>query len=135
VDSPYTCAGGREPIFTVRVTNFVDGTSAIGIASPHVLADGKGYFAIITALATAYATGSLDQVPPLDFDCASVWEGAMQKEEVVHAKGMWSLPLFVGEQILKAVNPMEVAAYDRMMPRAKIHISHDECVRAATLDA
>jgi len=43
---------GSEPIFTVRVNNFVDGTSAIGFSMPHSIGDGKSFFSLMKALTT-----------------------------------------------------------------------------------
>lgn len=47
VDTPSSCSGGEQPLFTVRVTNFADGTSAIGIAAPHSLMDGQSYMSVV----------------------------------------------------------------------------------------
>ena len=81
VDIPYTAAGGLEPLLTVRVTNFNDGTSALGVAMPHVLTDGKSFFIVVSALSTAVVDGHADNVPDIDFDCAKIVEAAMPTVE------------------------------------------------------
>lgn len=79
-DVPTCCAGGEQPLFTVRVTNFGDGTSALGIAAPHSLMDGQAYFQVVAALAAAHAEGgkfdAAQQKALPDFDAASCWEAS-----------------------------------------------------------
>lgn len=93
VDCPISCAGGTEPIFTVRVTNFADGTSAIGISMPHSLVDGKGYYAIVAAFAAAHNHGTLDVLGEFDFDSARVWKSAASCVAAARSRGGASMEI------------------------------------------
>ena len=125
-DMPSACTGGEQPLFTVRVTNFADGTSAVGIASPHSFMDGKSYFVVVNALAAAFAQGgSFKGVKtPASFDGASVWEECTKSMDVSKQPTMW-MPV----KLLEAAIPFWALAMkrlDSMLPRAKVHLTQSE---------
>ena len=59
--------GAGEPLLTIRVTNFGDGTSAFGISMPHTIVDGKSFFLLLKALSSGHLSGSFGS-PELSFD-------------------------------------------------------------------
>ena len=138
-DMPSCCTGGEQPLFTARVTNFADGTSAIGIASPHSLMDGKLYFGVVSVIAQAAARdGSFDGVATPDFDGARTWEECTKSMDVSKEPTMW-----VPVKLLEAAIPLWALAMkrlDSMLPRAKVHVTRAELAQlkwdvAATLPA
>ena len=124
-DVPSACTGGEQPLFTVRVTNFADGTSAVGIASPHSLMDGKSYYEVVSAISQAHAKGgSFNGVRVPSFDGARVWE------ECTKAVNVDGLPtLWVPVALLEAMVPLWALAMkrlDALLPRAKVHLTKSE---------
>ena len=123
-----------DPLFTVRVTNFVDGTSAIGITSPHKITDGRSYFQVVSAFATAHdMNGSFELVALPDFDCARVWEEAMPTvdSDEMSTKCCWGR---VG-CITKIARPLFrtfLPKMDQFVPRAKIHLTQAELAELKT---
>ena len=125
-DAPLTAFGGDEPLFTVRVTNFADGTSAISIASAHSLGDGKSYFGLVQAFAAAHNHGTFDLRPLPSFDSASAWEAAMPTVDRTATTSAFWLPEWVRA---RRVEPRVTPIYERMSRtslRAKIHVSASE---------
>ena len=124
-DIPSSCAGGEQPLLTVRVTNFADGTSAIGIASPHSLMDGKSYFGVVSAIAAAHSQGgSFDKVIVPDFDAAAVWEEKTKDLNIDDEPTLW-----VPFKLLTWTEPLWallMRRIDGLMPRARVHISREE---------
>lgn len=122
-DSPSSCAGGKQPLFTVRITNFRDGTSALGIASPHSLMDGKGYMQVVSALSAAHTSmGRFDNVTVPDFDAAAVWEDRTKGLDIDREPALWFAPF----RLLELTEPLWALAMPRldlMLPRAKVHLS------------
>jgi hypothetical protein len=115
-----------DPLFTVRVTNFVDGTSAIGIASPHSITDGKAYFMVVSAFATFHDTGTFEFATLPDFDSARAWEEAIP---TIDHNERASIPCFGFGCITKIARPFfrsMVAGLDKAMPRAKVHLTQAE---------
>lgn len=131
-DRPPTVAGGNEPLFTVRVTNFADGTSALGISSPHVLTDGEAYFEVVSALAAAHGMdGSFDCTTLPDFDSAPVWEAAMPEVDLAATSTSWlSLEALLPTRLWDAFCEPAWAEMNKGLvesfPRARVHISHAE---------
>ena len=120
-DIPSTCSGGEQPLFTVRVTNFRDGTSSIGIAAPHSLMDGGSYFEVVSALAAGHAKGSFKSVPVPDFDAAKVWEATSTIHDPAKEQTYW-----VPYRIFDWFHPLwalGMGRLDSMLPRAKVHLS------------
>ena len=124
-DVPSTCAGGEQPLFTVRVTNFADGTSALGIAAPHSLMDGKSLFGVVSAIAQAHAQGGrFDGVRVPDFDGARAWEESTKSLNVDSEPTLW-----VPVRLLEWTHPVWALAMQRLdaiLPRAKVHLTHGE---------
>jgi hypothetical protein len=130
---------GTEPLMTVRVTNFEDGTSSIGISLPHCLADGKTYFAIVTAFAAAHNNGSPELVPSPDFEAThAAWSAAYRQLGWCHSP----VKLLVGGLLAVAVVPLLLLVLliiialfaikggacfhsfaQSTWPRAKVHLS------------
>ena len=124
-DLPSSCSGGEQPIFTVRVTNFKDGTSAIGIAAPHSLMDGSSYFEVVTAIAAAHANGgSFDKVKTPDFDAAKVWEEKTTVYDAAKQPTYWMPWKFFNW--LHPCWALGMPRLDQMLPRAKVHLSLPE---------
>lgn len=131
VDTPSSCSGGEQPLFTVRVTNFADGTSAIGIAAPHSLMDGQSYMSVVSALAAAHAQqGRFDGVSVPDFDAATVWEKATSELDITNEP---TLP--VSYRLLTWIEPLwalGMKRLDSLIPQAKVHLSFDELTELKT---
>lgn len=124
-DVPSACTGGVQPLFTVRVTNFADGTSAVGIALPHSLMDGKSYYEVVSAISQAHAKGgSFDGVRVPSFDGARVWEECTKSVNVVGLPTLW-----VPVALLEATVPiwaLVMKRIDALLPRAKVHLTKNE---------
>ena len=121
-DTPSSCSGGEQPLFTVRVTNFADGTSALGIASPHSLMDGKSYYKVVSAIAAAHEKkGNLDKAALLDFDAATIWEEKTKSLDVSKEPTLW-VPFRLLE-MLEPVWALAMPRLDQILPRAKVHLS------------
>lgn len=124
-DVPSACTGGEQPLFTVRVTNFQDGTSAIGIAAPHSLMDGKSYFAVVEAIAAAHAQGgSFRGVRVPDFDAARVWEDCTRAVDVNDLQTTW-----VSFRLLEwtiGIWALAMPRIDSLLPRARVRLSQSD---------
>lgn len=130
-DKPASATGGKTPLFTVRVTNFEDGTSAIGIACPHVVTDGKSYMQVLSCFSTAITHGAagLQQIKPIDFDCAKVWETAMPTvdRKLTKTGAAVIMPIAVLQFILPPILKLAFGGDgDAAVPRAKVHLTNEE---------
>jgi len=109
-----------EPLFTVRVTNFQDGTSSVGICCSHALADGLSFFEIVKALAAGHAGGEW-RCPSLQRDFALI--PAIPLAEVprgaIRLSAWWYTRL---------VSPLVVWLFRGMFrrPRARLHLTAAE---------
>lgn len=137
---------GFEPLMTVRVTNFVDGTSCIGISMPHSITDGKSFFAIVSALAAGHGHGTFELTPALTLDSApamsAAWSRLASRDD--HST-LWAscavrvlvwvllLPLVAAKVIIHTLVSLFSCGlcFPRMLragssKRAKVHLSLDE---------
>lgn len=125
-DEPRSIAGGKEPIMTVRVTNYADGTSAVGVAISHVFADGGSYIKLVSALSHAHMTGDVSGIPDFNFDQMSVMEAAMPRDVVDKSdtKGLSFMPL----STLEWMNPLTESITRNVfkLQRAKVHLTLDD---------
>eukprot|EP00316_Scyphosphaera_apsteinii_P023592 CAMPEP_0119337828 /NCGR_PEP_ID=MMETSP1333-20130426/94788_1 /TAXON_ID=418940 /ORGANISM="Scyphosphaera apsteinii, Strain RCC1455" /LENGTH=595 /DNA_ID=CAMNT_0007348965 /DNA_START=195 /DNA_END=1982 /DNA_ORIENTATION=+ len=142
-DRPPSVNDGNEPLFNVRVTNFADGTSAIGISSPHILTDGQAYFDVVSAFAAALGMDEsydFDSLP--DFDSAPLWEAAMPKLDLAGTSTRWFSPEgFIPVRLWDTFCAPAWAQMNRglvdELPRARVHITQAEVteLRAAIVAA
>eukprot|EP00966_Prymnesium_polylepis_P255874 5911367-Prymnesium_polylepis.1 len=122
----------KQPLFTVRVTHFQDGSSAVGIASPHMLMDGKSYVDVARALAAAYANhvapkdAEMVALPAPDFDAARVWEAAAKAVGSDKQPTAWIPAGLVNSMMALAFGWVLQPRIDAFMPRAKVHLSRAE---------
>jgi len=124
-----------QPLFTIRVTNFADGTSAIGIAAPHVLLDGQSYTAVVRAFASAHADGT--PLPSIDFDAASVWERATAALPVAAQPTSWLPARLLDGLMAPFWEHLIQPRVDSLMPRSKLRLRREEldALKAAVLAA